>query len=68
MDIYIYDKTSFIKEWWNGGDAEYSVSYSPMHYCYNVLSRGTSGVRTEALKNVVKALYKYHQAAKRLFG
>lgn len=40
---------------------DYTISYSPMSYAYSVLSsKNVSG----SLKNVVKALYLYEQAAK----
>ena len=38
-----------------------SVTYNPMTYCYNVLNGGSDNVK---LQNVVKALYKYAEAAK----
>ena len=42
-----------------------SVEYSPMTYCYNVLSGGSTDGN---LQNVCKALYQYAQAAKAYFG
>ena len=46
----------------------YFVDYSPMYYCYNVLSRDTTATRTDALKDLMKAFYFYNQAAKNYFG
>ena len=43
----------------DGSEECYSVRYSPMHYCYNVLSRE----RPEELKNLIKALFIYNQKA-----
>ena len=42
-----------------------SVEYSPMTYCYNVLSGGSTD---KNLQNVCKALYQYAQAANEYFG
>ncbi|MCR5479774.1 MAG: leucine-rich repeat domain-containing protein [Ruminococcus sp.] len=42
-----------------------SVEYSPMTYCYNVL---TGGSTDEKLQNVCKVLYQYAQAANEYFG
>lgn len=42
-----------------------SVTYSPMTYCYNVISRGTND---ENLPTVVKALYWYWQNAAAYFA
>lgn len=39
------------------------VTYSPMNYCYNVLSREETPTRTAALKDVIRALYLYNKAA-----
>ena len=47
------------------GTAGGSVTYSPMNYCYKVL---TGGTESESLINAVKALYLYSQAAKRYFA
>lgn len=52
----------------DGDDAVYSVSYSPMNYCYNVLSKQTTETRTDTLKNLVRALYLYNQQAKIYFN
>ena len=41
-------------------DENFSVTYSPMTYCCNVLNGGSDD---ENLQNVVKALYKYNKAA-----
>ena len=47
----------------SGDSTEYSVIFSPMNYCYNVLNRETTAVRTDALKDVIRALYLYNKAA-----
>ena len=46
------------------GDAQGSVSYSPMNYCYMALKSDTA---TDALKDVVRALYNYWVAAEAYF-
>lgn len=46
------------------GDTSMPVTYNVLSYCYNVLSRPTEGNRTQELKDVVAALYLYHQKAK----
>lgn len=46
------------------GEATYTVTYSPMNYCYDALNGETSNT----LKNVVKALYLYSEAAKEYFN
>ena len=46
------------------GTTNGSVTYSPMTYCYNVISRGINDAK---LKNVVKSLYLYWTAAKAFF-
>ena len=51
-----------------GDDNAYSVKYSPMNYCYNVLARETTATRTEALKNVMRAFYLYNKEAKAYFA
>ena len=51
-----------------GDDTAYSVKYSPMNYCYNVLARETTATRTEALKNVMRAFYLYNKEAKAYFA
>ncbi|MBQ8134913.1 MAG: hypothetical protein IJ192_10990 [Clostridia bacterium] len=52
-----------------GGDSNsYSVQYSPLTYCYNVLKRETNEVRTEALKDLVRALYIYNTKANEYFS
>lgn len=53
-------------------NGEYSVTYSPMNYCKNVLtpSNATSDEPQEPntkLMNLVKALYQYSQAANEYF-
>ncbi len=40
-----------------------TVTYNPMTYCYNVLKSDNSDKVTDDLKNVVRALYLYNQAA-----
>ena len=52
----------------SGDDRTYFAVYSPFNYCYNVLSRDTTATRTEELKDLIKALYFYHQAAKDYIG
>ena len=48
------------------GDAnDYKVSYNPMTYCYNVLTRPLTATRTSELKELMKAFYFYNQAAER---
>ena len=49
-------------------NTEYSVKYSPMNYCYNTLSRETTATRTDALKDVMRALYLYNSQAKAYFA
>lgn len=44
---------------------DYSVKYSPMTYCYNVLGGGSDN---DKLQNVCRALYLYAQAAKNYAG
>ena len=48
---------------YNGTTLIGSISYSPVNYCYNVISRPLTEVRTESLREVVSALYLYNQAA-----
>ena len=45
-------------------NGNYSVTYSPMNYCANVLNGGTTDGK---LINAVKALYQYSQAANEYF-
>lgn len=47
-----------------GDSTEYFVTYSPMNYAYNVINREENEVRTPELKNLMKALYLYSEAAK----
>lgn len=47
---------------------EYSFTYSPMNYCYNVLSRPETETRTRELKEVISALYWYNQTANEYIG
>lgn len=47
------------------GNSEYTVSYSPMHYITRVCSRDTTA---SDLKDLLKALYNYHLAAKAYVG
>jgi len=49
-------------------NGNYSVKYSPMNYCYNVLSKETTATRTDELKNVMRAFYLYNQQAKSYFN
>lgn len=51
-----------------GDDKAYSVKYSPMNYCYNVIARAPSATRTEALKDVMRAFYLYNKEAKAYFA
>lgn len=51
-----------------GDSTEYFVTYSPMTYAYNIISREKSDVRTPELKNLMKALYLYSEAAKKYIG
>jgi uncharacterized repeat protein (TIGR02543 family) len=53
-----------IKVYVEGDSNEYSFTYSPMTYAYNILNREPDAVRTEELKNLMKAFYLYNQAAK----
>ena len=39
------------------------VTYTPMAYCTSVVTRPTTETRTESLKNLIKALVMYNQAA-----
>ena len=41
----------------------YTVTYTPMAYCANVVNRETTETRTEDLKNLIKALVLYNRAA-----
>ena len=41
----------------------FNVTYTPMAYCANVVNRETTETRTESLKNLMKALVVYNQAA-----
>ena len=50
------------------GATAYSIKYSPMNYCYNILSRETTATRTDALKDVMRALYLYNSQAKAYFA
>lgn len=51
------------------GDAgQYSIAYSPMTYCYNVLTRSLSETRTQELKDLMKAFYYLNQAAVQYMG
>lgn len=48
----------------SGGVEQYTVNYSPLSYFYHVLKNYPTDVGTHnALRNVVKALYKYRLAA-----
>lgn len=52
-----------IKVYVEGDSNEYSITYSPMTYAYNVLNREPDAVRTEELRNLMKSIYLYNQAA-----
>ena len=45
------------------GSTNFQVIYSPMAYCTSVVTRATTETRTEDLKNLIKALVLYNQAA-----
>ena len=47
----------------NDGTNTFDVTYTPMAYCANVVNRAITETRTEALKNLIKALVLYNQAA-----
>ena len=40
-----------------------SLTYSPMNYCYNVITRPVSATRTQELKDEVASLYWFYRAA-----
>ena len=42
-------------------ETAYSVTYSPMHTCSQILS-DQSGAFTDELKDLMRAFYLYHQA------
>ena len=44
--------------------ANYFVVYSPMTYASNIINRELTAERNQALKNLMKALYRYNEAAK----
>ena len=44
--------------------ANYFVVYSPMTYAYNIITREETAERNQALKNLMKAMYRYNEAAK----
>lgn len=50
------------------GTVEGTFTVFALSYCYSVLSQGTDATYTEDLKNVVKALYLYNEAADSYFG
>ena len=52
----------------DGDSTDYSVTYSPMIYCYNVLDRNEDANRTPALKDLIRALYLYNKEANTYFG
>lgn len=52
----------------NDGTNTLTVIYNPMTYCYNVLKSDNSATVTDNLKNVVRALYLYNQAANTYLG
>ncbi|MBQ6303526.1 MAG: leucine-rich repeat domain-containing protein [Clostridiales bacterium] len=45
------------------GGVDCSLTYSPMNYCYNVVTRPLSATRTQELKDEVAALYWFYKAA-----
>ena len=47
----------------NDDTNSYTVTYTPMAYCANVVNRETTETRTEDLKNLMKALVLYNRAA-----
>ena len=47
-----------------GDSTEYYLTYSPIMYAYNIISRAQDEIRTPELKDLMKALYLYNQAAK----
>ena len=47
------------------GGTAYSVTYSPMNYCYKVQNGGSDDTK---LQKVVKALYRYSQVANVYFS
>ena len=52
----------------NDGTNSFDVTYTPMAYCANVVNRETTQTRTESLKNLMKALVVYNQAADAYIG
>lgn len=47
------------------GDTSFGyVAYAPINYCYNVITRETTTIRTETLKNLITSLYWYYDAAR----
>ena len=52
----------------NDGTNSFDVTYTPMAYCANVINRETTETRTESLKNLMKALVVYNQAADAYIG
>ena len=50
------------------GNNTKEISYSPMTYCYNVLNREKDTVITDRLKDLVRSLYLYNQAANVYFN
>ena len=46
-----------------GDSTEYYLTYSPIMYAYNIISRAQDEIRTPELKDLMKALYLYNQAA-----
>lgn len=51
-----------------GDQNPYFLTYSPIYYCYNVISRDLSETRTKELKDLMTAFYFYNQAAKNYIG
>ena len=48
----------------NAENSNYFVTYSPMTYAYNIITREETAERNKALKNLMKAMYRYNEAAK----
>lgn len=51
----------------NDGTNTFDVEYSPKAYCYNVVSREETAIRTPELKNLIKALWRYNSEANKYF-
>ena len=51
----------------NDGKDEFSVSYSPLAYCYSAISRKITPIQTEALKDLLRAFVIYNEEANKYF-